>query len=134
MIIRLVYNHSRFKRGIATLHAIEVGFRNNPKVIRNMSVVEFVIEAYSEASDKDKAITVENLQTFLMSLSGDISANVSASRDKGERKRILREAWGKFQKAMKRTDRREELTRIAQNAESEWEKMMTAKESSKKNK
>lgn len=122
------------KRGIATLHAIEVGFRNNPKVIRNMSVVEFVIEAYSEAPDKDKATTVENLQTFLMSLSGDISANVSASRDKGERKRILREAWGKFQKTMKRTDRREELTNIAQTAESEWEKMMTAKDASKKNK
>lgn len=121
------------KRGIATLHAIEVGFRNNPKVIRNMSVVEFVIEAYSEAPDKDKATTVENIKTFLMSLSGDIAANVSASRDKGERKRILREAWGKFQKAMKRADRREELTCIAQNAESEWEKMMTAKEASKKN-
>lgn len=122
------------KRGIATLHAIEVGFRNHPKVIRNMAVVEFVIEAYSEAPDKDKAITVENLQTFLMSLAGDIAANVSASRDKGERKRILREVWGKFQKAMKRTDRREELTNIAQTAESEWEKMMTAKEASKKNK
>lgn len=121
------------KRGIATLHAIEVGFRNNPKVIRNMSVVEFVIEAYSEAPDKDKATTVENIKTFLMSLSGDIAANVSASRDKGERKRILREAWGKFQKAMKRADRRKELTCIAQNAESEWEKMMTAKEASKKN-
>ena len=53
---------------------------------------------------------------------------------KGERKRILREAWGKFQKAMKRADRREELTCIAQTAESEWEKMMTAKEASKKNK
>lgn len=122
------------KRGIATLHAIEVGFRNYPKVIRNMSVVEFVIEAYSEAPDKDKATTVENLQTFLMSLAGDIAANVSASRDKGERKRILREAWGKFQKAMKRADRREELTNNAQTAESEWEKMMTAKEASKKNK
>lgn len=122
------------KRGIATLHAIEVGFRNNPKVIRNMSVVEFVIEAYSEAPDKDKATTVENIKTFLMSLSGDISTNVSASRDKGERKRILREAWGKFQKAMKRADRREELTNIAQIAESEWEKMMTAKDASKKNK
>ena len=122
------------KRGIATLHAIEVGFRNYPKVIRNMAVVEFVIEAYSEAPDKDKATTVENLQTFLMSLSGDISANVSASRDKGERKRILREAWSKFQKAMKRADRREELTCIAQIAEGEWVKMMTAKEASKKNK
>lgn len=122
------------KRGIATLHAIEVGFRNYPKVIRNMAVVEFVIEAYSEAPDKDKAITVENLQTFLMSLSGDIAANVSASRDKGERKRILREAWGKFQKAMKRADRREGLTCIAQTAEGEWEKMMTTKEASKKNK
>lgn len=122
------------KRGIATLHAIEVGFRNHPKVIRNMAVVEFVIEAYSETPDKDKTNTVGNLQTFLMSLSGDISANVSASRDKGERKRILREAWGKFQKAMKRADRREELTCIAQTAESEWEKMMTAKEASKKNK
>lgn len=122
------------KRGIATLHAIEVGFRNYPKVIRNMSVVEFVIEAYSEAPDKDKATTVENLQTFLMSLAGDIAANVSASRDKGERKRILREACGKFQKAMKRADRREELTNIAQIAEGEWEKMMTAKEASKKNK
>lgn len=122
------------KRGIATLHALEVGFRNYPKVIRNMAVVEFVIEAYSEAPDKDKATTVENIKTFLMSLSGDIAANVSASRDKGERKRILREAWGKFQKAMKRADRREELTNIAQIAEGEWEKMMTAKEASKKNK
>ena len=122
------------KRGIATLHAIEVGFRNHPKVIRHMAVIEFVIETYSETPDKDKTNTVENLQTFLMSLSGDISANVSASRDKGERKRILREAWGKFQKAMKRADRREELTCIAQTAESEWEKMMTAKEASKKNK
>lgn len=122
------------KRGIDTLHAIEVGFRNHPKVIKNMAVVDFVIEVYSEAPDKDKATTVENIKTFLMSLSGDIAANVSASRDKGERKRILREAWGKFQKAMKRADRREELTCIAQNAESEWEKMMTAKEASKKNK
>lgn len=122
------------KRGIATLHAIEVGFRNYPKVIRNMAVVEFVIEAYSEAPDKDKAITVENIKTFLMSLSGDIAANVSASRDKGERKRILREAWGRFQKAVKRSDKREELTCTAQIAEGEWEKMMTAKEASKKNK
>lgn len=122
------------KRGIATLHAIEVGFRNYPKVIRNMAVVEFVIEAYSEAPDKDKATTVENIKTFLMSLAGDIAANVSASRDKGERKRILREAWSKFQKAMKRADRREELTCIAQTAEGEWEKMMTAEEASKKNK
>lgn len=122
------------KRGIATLHAIEVGFRSYPKVIKNMAVVEFVIEAYSEAPDKDKATTVENIKTFLMSLSGDTAANVSASRDKGERKRILREAWGKFQKAMKRADRREELTNIAKTAESEWEKMMTAKDASKKNK
>lgn len=51
-----------------------------------------------------------------------------------EQRDILREVWGKFQKAMKRADRREELTCIAQIAESEWEKMMTAKEASKKNK
>ncbi len=122
------------KRGIATLHAIEVGFRNYPKVIRNMAVVEFVIEAYSEASDKDKATTVEYLKTFLMSLPGDIAANVSASRDKGERKRILREAWGKFQKAMKKSDKRLELTQYAQIAEGDWAKTMSATEASKKNK
>lgn len=122
------------KRGIDTLHAIEVGFRKYPKVIRNMAVVEFVIEAYSEAPDKDKASTVKNIQMFLMSLSGDTAANVNAHKDKGERKHTLREAWGKFQKAMKRHDRREELTRNAQTADGEWEKMMSAKETSKKNK
>lgn len=122
------------QRGIATLHAIEVGFRNYPKVIRNMAVVDFVIEVYSEASDKDKASTVKNIQTFLMSLSGDIAANVNAHKDKGERKNILCEAWGKFHKSIKRADRSEELTCNAIVAEDEWQKMMTATETAKKKK
>lgn len=121
------------KRGIDTLHAIEVGFRNCPKVIKNMAVVDFVIEVYSEAPDKDKATTVENLQTFLMSLPSKTAQNVNTLSDKSSRKNHLKDGWELFKKAITKPGKREEYVLIAQAAEDEWQKMMTAKEISKKN-
>lgn len=115
------------QRGIDTLHAIEVGFRNYPRVMKNMAVVDFVIEVYNETSDKDKMAVVKNLQTFLMSLSSEIAKNMNDFKDKTNRKNILRSAWRKFQKAISRADKRQEIILNAQIAEEEWHNMMTTK-------
>lgn len=115
------------KRGIETLHAIEVGFRNYPRVIRNMAIVDFIIEVYAEASDKDKAETVENLKTFLMSLPKDIAESINFLRDKSSRKLHLNGEWVRFKKMMLKSEKKQELILKAQVAEEEWQKMMTAK-------
>lgn len=117
------------KRGLEILHALEVGFRNYPKVIRNMAVINFVIEIYNETSDKNKEKIVKVLQSFFMALPEATVTEISDTNDKSRRIDILRKAWRKFLRRVKQADEAEQIMDITINAEREWAAMM---ETSKK--
>lgn len=117
------------KRGLETLHAIEVGFRNHPKAIQNMAIINFVIEIYNDTPDIQKENIVKALQLFFMALPEKTTAEISETNDKSHRVEILKKAWKKFQKQVKQADENEKIMDITTNAEREWTAMM---ETSKK--
>ena len=108
------------KRGWDTLHAIEVGFRSYPKVIRNMAVIDFVLGVYTASPDNKKEDTVAKIQTFLMSLSDKVASDVCEKKDKVLRKNKLEKAWNNFLKETKNEEKFLEYQELAIAAEKEW--------------
>lgn len=111
------------KRGWDTLHAMEVGFRNHPKAIKNMALIEFVIEVYNATPDINKADKVEQILTFFKSLPEDVAKSI-CEQNKVQRKHTLRKCWNKFQKDLKQADKKEDIEQTAFNAENEWANKM----------
>lgn len=111
------------ERGWKTLHAIEVGFRHYPKVIRNMAVIDFVLSVYTDSPDNKKEETVAKIHTFLTSLPDDEAKYISLETVKAYRKANLVRAWAKFVKETKKEAKFMEYQELALNAEREWAKM-----------
>lgn len=107
------------ERGWDTLHAMEVGFRKYPKAIKNMALIEFVIEVYNATPDINKADKVKQILTFFKSLPEDVAKSV-CEQNKEQRKNTLRKCWNKFQKDLKQADKKEYIEEMVLNAEKEW--------------
>lgn len=89
---------SKRQRGLALLHAFEVGFRNYPKMMRNMAAINLAIEIYKAADDKDKESTVKRILLFFMSIDQDVVKKANELSAVAEKKAILKAEWNKVSK------------------------------------
>ena len=109
------------KRGKETLHAVEVGFREYPKVLRNMSIVNFIVHTvYEPTPDENKAKIVRDIQLFFMTLQEDDARKFATTSDKTEKEAILTEAWQDFKENIKAGGVHEEIEDNAKSAEEDW--------------
>lgn len=115
------------KRGLDMIHAVEVGFRNFPSVLKNMAIIEFISEVYNEASDKNKERVVKQLQRFFMSLSEKTAEKILDTKDKKERKKILYDTWKMFNRSIKNLENAQKVDHLSKEAEEEWIKIRDQK-------
>lgn len=122
------------KRGSDLLHALEVGFRKVPKMLRNMAAINLAIEIYKAADDNDKDAAVNKIRLFFMSLDQDISTKANEASSVAEKNAILKAEWKKISKKLNSEFSLRALEEDAAKADNEWGviKNLELKEAKKK--
>lgn len=127
------------ERGVKILHAFEVGFRNNPKMLKNMAAVKLAIEKYVAASDSEKSKIVKLIIFFFTTLDQSVAQNADVVSGVSNKTKMLSEEWNRMSKQFSTELSIQALEEQAAKAEEEWKaikakatKDMTAKKSTTK--
>ncbi len=108
------------KRGIELLHALEVGFRSVPKMLRNMASVNLAIEIYKAADVKKKEVAEKKIKLFFMSLDQDVAKRANEVSAVAEKYAILKAEWKKVSQKLNSELSMRAIEEEALIAEKEW--------------
>lgn len=114
------------KRGIELLHALEVGFRSVPKMLRNMASVNLAIEIYKAADVKKKEVAEKKIKLFFMSLDQDVAKRANDVSAVAEKYAILKAEWKKVSQKLNSELSMRAIEEEALIAEKEWAVMKEA--------
>lgn len=119
---------SKRSRGIKLLHAFEVGFRNYPKMMKNMAAINLSIEIYKAADDKDKESTVKKILLFFMSIDQDVVKKANEVSAIAEKNAILKAEWKKVSKKLSSELSLRATEEESMQSEKKWAEMKTVAE------
>lgn len=119
------------ERGKAILHAFEVGFRNFPRMLKNMAAINLAIEKYKGADDtsEEKEKVVKDIVLFFKSLDQDVAKKANETSTVVAKNSILKAEWEKVSEKFGSDILRKPLDDKAVLAEAEWEQTEADKDS-----
>ena len=108
--------------GNQLLHAFEVGFRHQSKMLKNMTAIKLVIEVLGRSTGARRAKLLENLLLFFHSIDSTAVDSISdaPSSGKGSKDILLRKTWMRFKTQLNTPEALNEAKEKAMKAEKEW--------------